>query len=142
MFIVATANDVSQLPPEMLRKERWDDLFFVDLPTREEREAIWAIQTRKFLRDPAAFDLRQLAKVTEGFTGSEIEQVFVEALYRGFDRREEPSDLTIGEALVGFVPLSKLMSEQITQLRSWATGRVRPATTAAVPPANRRKITA
>ena len=141
VFIVATANDVSQLPPEMLRKGRWDEIFFVDLPTREEREAIWAIQVRKFQRDPDAFDLRQLAKATEGFTGSEIEQVFVEALYRGFDTGEEPSDLTIGEVLVDFVPLSKLMSEQMTQLRSWATGRARPATTAAVP-ANRRKIAA
>ncbi|RYD71222.1 MAG: hypothetical protein EOP84_25270 [Verrucomicrobiaceae bacterium] len=132
---------MSQLPPEMLRKGRWDELFFVDLPTRDEREAIWAIQIRKLQRDPDAFDLRQLALATEGFTGSEIEQVFVEALYRGFDRGEEPSDLTIGEVLVNFVPLSKLMSEQMTHLRSWATGRARPATTAA-PSANRRKIAA
>ena len=69
VFIVATANDVSQLPPEMLRKGRWDELFFVDLPTREEREAIWQIQIAKFRRDAKEFDIRQLAKATESFTG-------------------------------------------------------------------------
>ncbi|MHA3774845.1 AAA family ATPase [Verrucomicrobiota bacterium sgz303538] len=138
VFIVATANDVSQLPPEMLRKGRLDELFFVDLPTREEREAIWSIQIRKFRRDPSAFDLRQLAKATEGFTGSEIEQVFAEALYRGFDRGEEPGDLTIGEVLVDFVPLSKLMGERMSELRSWATGRARPATTPNSPRTSRK----
>src|SRR5512141_1654205 len=98
VFIVATANDVSQLPPEMLRKGRWDELFFIDLPTREEREAIWQIQIARYGRPPEDFDLAALAKGTDGFTGSEIEQVFVEALYRGFDQETEPGDLTIGEA--------------------------------------------
>ncbi len=141
VFIVATANDVSQLPPEMLRKGRWDELFFVDLPTREEREAIWEIQIAKFNRDALSFDLRQLAKVTEAFTGSEIEQVFIEALYRAFEQEQEPVDLTIGEVLVDFVPLSKLMGESMTALRTWAKGRARPATT---PPAERstRRIAA
>jgi hypothetical protein len=141
VFIVATANDVSQLPPEMLRKGRWDELFFVDLPTREEREAIWKIQIEKFGRDAQNFDVRQLAKVTESFTGSEIEQVFIEALYRAFEQEQEPTDLTIGEVLVDFVPLSKLMGESMTALRTWAKGRARPATT---PPSERnlRKIAA
>jgi ATP-dependent 26S proteasome regulatory subunit len=128
VFIVATANDVSQLPPELLRKGRWDELFFIDLPNREEREAIWQIQIGKFRREPAVFDLRQLAKVTEGFTGSEIEQVFIEALYRAFDVGEEPTDLTIGKVLVDFVPLSKLMGEQVAGLKTWAKGRTRVAT--------------
>jgi ATP-dependent 26S proteasome regulatory subunit len=128
VFIVATANDVSQLPPEMLRKGRWDELFFVDLPSEEERVAIWQIQIEKFHRDSQAFDLRQLAKVTEGFAGAEIEQVFIEALYRAFDRDQEPTDLTIGEALTEFVPLSKLVAEQVNGLRTWAKGRARPAT--------------
>jgi len=141
VFIVATANDVSQLPPELLRVGRWDQLFFIDLPTREEREVIWQIQIAKYAREPAAFDLEQLAKVTDGFTGSEIEQVFIEALYRAFDQDAEPTDLTIGEVLVDFVPLSKLMAEQIGALRTWAKGRARPATT---PPPDRklRKIAA
>jgi SpoVK/Ycf46/Vps4 family AAA+-type ATPase len=141
VFIVATANDVSQLPPEMLRKGRWDELFFVDLPTREEREAIWNIQIAKFNRDAGGFDIRQLAKATDSFTGSEIEQVFIEALYRAFEQEQEPTDLTIGTVLVDFVPLSKLMGESMTVLRTWAKGRARPATT---PPAERstRRIAA
>lgn len=131
VFIVATANDVSQLPPELLRKGRWDELFFADLPNAGEREAIWQIQIEKFRRDAGAFDLRQLAKSTDGFTGSEIEQAFIEALYRSFERDEEPTDLAMGEALAAFVPLSKLSSEQVTALRAWATGRARLATTPA-----------
>jgi len=141
VFIVATANDVSQLPPEMLRKGRWDELFFVDLPTREEREAIWQIQIAKFNRDAQSFDILQLAKVIESFTGSEIEQVFIEALYRAFEEEQEPTDLTIGEVLVDFVPLSKLMGESMTALRTWAKGRARPATTP-VAERNTRKIAA
>ena len=84
VFVVATANDVTQLPPEMLRKGRWDELFFVDLPNQAEREAIWEIQIGKHGRDPGDFDLVQLAKETEGLTGSEIENVFIEALISGF----------------------------------------------------------
>jgi len=128
VFVVATANDVTQLPPEMLRKGRWDELWFVDLPTREEREAIWEIQIARYHREPSAFDVRMLAKSTEGLTGAEIEQVFIEALYRSFARDEEPVDLTIGEVLVDNVPLSRLMAEQITALRQWAKGRSRNAT--------------
>jgi len=141
VFIVATANDVSQLPPELLRVGRWDQLFFIDLPTREEREVIWSLQIAKYGREPETFDLPQLARATEGFTGSEIEQVFVEALYRAFDRDAEPTDLTIGEVLVDFVPLSKLMAEQIGALRTWAKGRARPATTP-TPDRKLRKIAA
>ena len=141
VFIVATANDVSQLPPELLRKGRWDELFFVDLPTREERETIWQIQIAKYRREPQSFDLRQLAKATEGFTGSEIEQLFIEALYRAFHRDSEPTDLTIGEVLVDFVPLSKLMGERVTELRTWANGRARPATTPTSEPRLRKIAT-
>lgn len=129
VFVVATANDVSQLPPEMLRKGRWDELFFVDLPNQEERELIWQIQVTKHRRDPRQFDLAQLSKSTDGLTGAEIEQVFIDALYRAFAEEEEPSDFTVGEVLVDFVPLSKLMAEQITGLRQWAKGRARNATT-------------
>ena len=96
------------------------------------------IQIEKFGRHAGGFDLRQLAKSTDGFTGSEIEQVFVEALYRGFDLGEEPIDLTIGLALTDFVPLSKLMVEQLSGLRSWSKGRARPATTPAPEQKGRR----
>ena len=129
VFVVATANDVSQLPPEMLRKGRFDELMFVDLPAQGEREAIWEIQIAKYRRDPKDFDLVQLSRATEGLTGSEIENAFVEALYLAFDAGEkEPTDLDIAGVLNEFVPLSKLMAEQITGLRNWAKGRARLAT--------------
>jgi SpoVK/Ycf46/Vps4 family AAA+-type ATPase len=128
VFVVATANDVTQLPPEMLRKGRFDELFFVDLPNQAEREAIWNIQIGKHGRIPSEFDVVQLAKATEGLTGSEIENVFIEALYLAFDLGKEPTDLDIARVLTEFVPLSKLMAEQIGGLRNWAKGRARPAT--------------
>jgi ATP-dependent 26S proteasome regulatory subunit len=128
VFVVATANDVSQLPPEMLRRGRWDELWFVDLPNQAEREAIWEIQIGKHRRDPGDFDLVQLAKATEGLTGSEIENVFIEALYLAFDVGKEPTDMDIARVLTEFVPLSKLMAEQNGGLRNWAKGRARLAT--------------
>ena len=108
---------------------RFDELMYVDLPTEEERESIWGIQIQKYGRNAKEFDLAVLAKATEGLTGSEIEQVFVEALFWGFEQEKEPTDLTIAQVLTEFVPLSKLMAEQISALRSWATGRAKPATT-------------
>ena len=128
VFVVATANDVSQLPPEMLRKGRWDELFFVDLPTEAERQSIWEIQIEKYGRDAKDFDVIQLARATEGLTGAEIESVFVDALFQGFDSDKEPTDLDIAGVLTEFVPLSKLMSESIAGLRNWAKGRARTAT--------------
>jgi hypothetical protein len=131
VFVVATANDVTQLPAELLRAGRWDQMFFVDLPNQQEREAIWNIQIRKHGRNSADFDTVQLARASDGLTGSEIEAVFVESLYTGFDRNAEPTDLDIARVLTDFVPLSKMMAEQITGLRTWAKGRARLATTAA-----------
>jgi SpoVK/Ycf46/Vps4 family AAA+-type ATPase len=140
VFIVATANDVSQLPPEMLRKGRFDEVFYCDMPNQSEREAIWFIQISKYGRKPEEFDVVQLSKVTEGLTGSEIEQVFVDALYRGFAQDQEPTDLTIAEILTGFVPLSKLMAEQIGSLRQWAKGRAKMATSTSQSETRLRKI--
>jgi hypothetical protein len=128
VFVVATANDVSQLPPEMLRKGRFDELWYVDLPNQKEREAIWQIQINKYKRDPKDFDLVQLARATDGLTGSEIENVFVDAMFKAFEAGKEPTDLTIATVLTEFVPLSKLMAEQITGLRQWVKGRARSAT--------------
>src|ERR1043166_357908 len=128
VFVVATANDVSQLPPELLRKGRFDEIFYVDLPTQSEREAIWTIQIEKYGRDAKQFDCAQLARATEGLTGSEIEAAFAESLYQAFDAGKEPTDLTIAQVLTEFVPLSKLMGEQVSLLRQWARGRARPAT--------------
>ena len=127
-----SANDVSQLPPELLRKGRWDELFFVDLPNAQERESIWNIQISKYGRNPGEFDTLQLARTTEGLTGSEIEAVFVEALYQAFDAEREPTDLTLAGVLNDFVPLSRLMAEQIAALRTWSKGRARWATSSVV----------
>lgn len=126
--VVATANDVSQLPPELLRKGRFDELFFVDLPTPEERQAIWALQIARHGRDPREFDIPALAKATETFTGAEIETAFVEAMYHAFERTAEPTDLDIAQVLTDFTPLARLMAEPIAPLRQWAKGRARPAT--------------
>ena len=142
VFVVATANDVTQLPPELLRAGRWDQMFFVDLPQQMEREAIWTIQIRKHRRNPADFDTVQLARASEGLTGSEIEAVFVESLYEGFDREAEPTDLDIARVLTEFVPLSKTMAEQITALRTWAKGRARFATSPAAAESRLRKLAA
>ena len=142
VFVVATANDVSQLPPELLRAGRWDSMFFVDLPNAEERRAIWTIQIRKHGRNPAAFDPAQLARASDGLTGSEIEAVFVDSLYDAFDRDTEPTDLDIARVLTDFVPLSKTMAEQITALRTWATGRARCATSPSATERRLRKLAA
>jgi SpoVK/Ycf46/Vps4 family AAA+-type ATPase len=139
VFVVATANDVSQLPPELLRKGRFDELFFVDLPTPEERQIIWTIQITRHGRNPRDYDIAALAKATDGFTGAEIETAFVEAMYSAFERDTEPTDLDIAQVLTCFMPLSKLMAEQINGLRQWARGRARPATTPA-PDSKLRKL--
>jgi SpoVK/Ycf46/Vps4 family AAA+-type ATPase len=106
----------------------------ITTPTRnqQERQSILEIQIQKYGRDPKDFDLVQLSRATEGLTGSEIESVFVDALYVAFDADQEPTDLTVAEVLVDFVPLSKLMAEQIDSLRQWAKGRARLATSLGV----------
>ena len=128
VFIVATANDVSQLPPEMLRKGRFDELFFVDLPVEQEREAIWKIVVERRNREAINFDLQQLAKISDGLTGAEIEAVFLEAMFAAFERNSEPTDLDIASSMNSFVPLSKLMAEQIAALKQWSCGRARRST--------------
>src|SRR5271156_6124681 len=112
----------------MLRKGRFDELWFVDLPNQKEREAIWSIQIAKYRRNPRDFDTIQLARATDGLTGSEIENVFVDAMFKGFEAGKEPTDLTVASVLTEFVPLSKLMAEQMTGLRQWVKGRARSAT--------------
>jgi SpoVK/Ycf46/Vps4 family AAA+-type ATPase len=97
----------------------------VDLPNQAEREAIWDIQVRRYSRNPKDFDLVQLSRATDGLTGSEIEQVFIEALYVAFDAEKEPTDLDIAGVLNEFVPLSRLMAEQIAGIKNWAKGRAR-----------------
>lgn len=127
VFLIATANNVSQLPPEMLRKGRFDEIFFVDLPDLDERKQIFSIHLKKRGRDLKKFKLEELAKLTEGFSGAEIEQVIVGSLYNAFDANRDltQKDL-VGEAKA-VVPLSVMMREDIEELREWATMRTRPA---------------
>ena len=140
VFVVATANEVSQLPPEFLRKGRFDELFFVDLPDTREREAIWRIQIRKYGREPEAFELGQLVAQTQGFTGAEIEQAFKDSLFQAFARGGEPNDLIVMNAIGEQTPLSRLMKEEICALRKWAKSRCRVASQPQVEESSRRVL--
>ncbi len=130
VFVVATANDVSALPPELLRKGRFDEIFFIDLPTQKEREEIFTIHLRKRGRDPQKFNIRRLAECAEGFSGAEIEQAIISALFDAFHRGAELDDNAILQELSRTVPLSRTMREHITALRLWAQDRARPASSA------------
>jgi ATP-dependent 26S proteasome regulatory subunit len=127
VFVVATANDVSALPPELLRKGRFDEIFFIDLPSQKEREEIFTIHLRKRGRDPKKFNVTALARAAEGFSGAEIEQAIISALYDAFHQGKELDDETILQEIRRTVPLSRTMRENITALRMWAVDRARPA---------------
>lgn len=126
-FVVATSNDVTSLPPELLRKGRFDEIFFIDLPAVEERKQIFTIHLRKRKREPEEFDLEALAEATPGFSGAEIEAVVVEALYDAFDETKELTTDSIIAAAHHTVPLSVTMQERIEDLRIWAATRARAA---------------
>jgi len=142
VFVVATANDISQLPPELLRKGRLDEIFFVDLPLEDERAEILRIHFSKRDRDPAGFDLPPLIEASKDFSGAEIEQAIISALYDAFYAKRELATGDVLEALRQTVPLAKTMDEQINRLRSWAEGRARNASVAraAQAPTERRKM--
>ena len=142
VFVVATANDVSQLPPEFLRKGRFDEMFFVDLPDTAERNQIWNIVITRHGRKSGDFDSAELAKSAEQFTGAEIDAVFVDALYDAFLENREPTDLDMVNAMTRMVPLANLMDGQIAALRLWSKGRARTAAgdKRATPSRNTRRI--
>lgn len=123
VFVVATCNDVSQLPPELMRKGRFDEIFFIDLPEREDRKAIFAVHLKKRKRDPSGFDLDALASAAEGFSGAEIEQAIVSALYTAFAEGTELKTEHILHELRATRPLSVVRQETIAELRQWAQGR-------------------
>src|SRR5436309_15014212 len=127
VFVVATANDISQLPPELLRKGRLDEIFYVDLPARDERSEVFRIHINKRVRDAIQFDLAALVKASHDFSGAEIEEAIISALYEAFYARRELTTPHILEALRETVPLAKTMDEQITRFRNWAVGRARQA---------------
>lgn len=128
VFVVATANDVTSLPPELLRRGRFDDLFFVDLPTEEERTEILAIHIARHGRDPLQFPLAELAARAVHHSGAELEQVVSAALYGAFAEGRELTESDLAEAIQDTVPLYETYEERIKELRNWAKHRARPAT--------------
>ena len=127
VFVVATANRIESLPPELLRKGRFDEIFFVDLPTEEERLDIFKIQLQKRKRDPAKFPVAELAKLTAQFSGAEIEQLVVAGLYDAFADGVELTPEHLITAAKETPPLAVTMAEDVKKLRDWARTRTRPA---------------
>jgi SpoVK/Ycf46/Vps4 family AAA+-type ATPase len=133
VYIVATANDVSQLPPELLRKGRFDEIFFIDLPNEEERSEIFNIHIKKRKRNVNNFDINKLVKLSDNFTGAEIEASIVAAMYESFDDgKREVTTEDILTALTEMVPLATTMKEQIDALKKWASERARNASKTSV----------
>lgn len=123
VFIVATANEISALPPELVRKGRFDEIFFVDLPDSDTRRTIFEIHLSRRKRNPADFDLSALAKASDGFSGSEIEQAVVAAMYTAFAAQRDLTTDDILNELSRTQPLSVFMAEQTESLRDWAKSR-------------------
>ncbi|HWW01857.1 MAG TPA: AAA family ATPase [Candidatus Acidoferrum sp.] len=130
VFVVATANDVSQLPPELLRKGRLDEIFYVDLPSSEERAEIFRIHLSKRHRSPDTFDLPALLGASQDFSGAEIEEAIISALYDAYYAKEDLTTAHVVGALSQTVPLAKTMAEKIEAQRNWAQGRARNASIA------------
>jgi ATP-dependent 26S proteasome regulatory subunit len=127
VFLVATANDIESLPPELLRKGRFDEIFFIDLPDRATRREIFAIHLERRGRPPADFDLDALADAAEGFSGAEIEQAIIAALYRAFEQSATLDTATLLQAVRSSPPLSVTMRERLEALRAWGRARCTPA---------------
>lgn len=127
VFLVATANAVQQLPPELLRKGRFDEIFFVDLPDAAVRAAIFALHLARRSLQAAAFDLPALAAASEGFSGAEIEQAVVAGLYAAHAEGRPLDQALLEQELAATRPLSVLMAEQVQALRDWAASRTVPA---------------
>ncbi len=123
VFVIATANDVSQLPPELMRKGRFDEIFFVDLPNAQERTAIVQMHLIQRQQNPASFDLPQLVAATDGFSGAEIESAVISSLYEALYRQQPLSTDTIVTAIKATVPLSVSRREEVDRLREMARSR-------------------
>lgn len=127
VFLAATSNNISALPPEMLRKGRFDEIFFVDLPGATIREALFALHLRKRGRDAGSFDLQTLAAASDGFSGAEIEQAIASGLYTAFAAKQELDTPILVAELKSTQPLSVTRSEDISAIRDWARTRAVPA---------------
>jgi vesicle-fusing ATPase len=123
VFIAATANQIDLLPPEILRKGRFDEIFFVSLPSQKDRKEIFRIHLSSRGRNPDSFDLDSIAKNTEGLSGAEIEQAVVSALFESFSKKKELDNKELIIAASSIVPLSTTMREEISKLERWATNR-------------------
>jgi SpoVK/Ycf46/Vps4 family AAA+-type ATPase len=127
VFTIATANDIEALPPELLRKGRFDEIFFVDLPTAEARGQILSIHLKKRNREPAKFDLAALSAASEGYSGAEIEQAILAGLHNAYTAKCDLKTQHVLDALALSPPISVTMAERIAGLRLWARGRCVPA---------------
>jgi ATPase family associated with various cellular activities (AAA) len=127
VFVVATCNDIERLPPELLRKGRFDEIFFVDLPSVEVRADILSVHLRRRGRDPQKFDVNDLAARMQGFSGAEIEQVVLSALYSAFAVGGELNHDTLIDEIARTVPLYATAREKLDALRAWSHGRAVPA---------------
>jgi hypothetical protein len=123
VFVVATANDISLLPPELLRKGRVDEIFFVDLPTKEERKEIFEIHLNRRKREPKDFDIEKIADASKGFSGAELEEVLKEALFQSYDNKQDLDEALILKAIKDTYPLARTMKETIYEMRKWAKKR-------------------
>lgn len=127
IFMIATANNISDLPPELMRKGRFDEIFFIDLPRERYRKTIFTIHLRRRGRDKGQFDLDRLAQATDGFTGAEIEEAILSGMYAAYADGTELSTEYILQAVEKTRPLSVVMHESIQSLRAWAADRCVPA---------------
>ncbi|MCH9815229.1 MAG: AAA family ATPase [Actinomycetia bacterium] len=127
VFVVATSNDVNKLPPEVTRRGRFDEVFFVDLPSVSERAAILAYHLAERRRDPKRFDIARLADATDGFSGAELESALTSALYLAYSARTPLQTQQLLAEFADTVPLSQMRAEDVAALRTWARGRARPA---------------
>ncbi|HEY6369697.1 MAG TPA: AAA family ATPase [Candidatus Sulfotelmatobacter sp.] len=126
VFVVATCNNVTVLPPELIRKGRFDELFFVDLPNQAERKQIFAIQLAKRKRNPADFDLDKVAAAAKGYSGAEIDAAIQAGLYAAYSEKMPLSTQSLLDALTQTVPLSTTRAEEIQTLRNWAAPELCP----------------
>jgi SpoVK/Ycf46/Vps4 family AAA+-type ATPase len=127
VFVAATCNNVTVLPPELIRKGRFDELFFVDLPNQGERKQILAIQLNKRKRNPATFDLDRIGAAAKGYSGAEIDAAVQTAMYAAYSQKAEVTTEHLLNALGATVPLSTTRAEEIEALRAWARDRAVPA---------------
>ena len=127
VFVVATANNIESLQLEFIRKGRFDEIFFLDLPTKNERESIFEVHLKNFRPESwLTYDVKELSRLTTSFSGAEIKQLIIEAMYQAFSENREFKTKDILNEIDNCIPLAKLNQEEIQRLQSWArSGRIR-----------------